>query len=118
MKKGWFELDLHNIDDYCGDCYKTWAIRIYSYDDEDAATPDVTLILSPVKGLGNSYCIMEYSITYVGREIMFDEATELVKRLDELSGTKDTVSLTEHLMICREFFNEGKSTANSGTVRR
>lgn len=112
MKKGWFELDKYKHDDCyccdCPDCSKTWAIHIYSYEDEDDSTPDVTLILNTTKENGNGYYLMEFSITFVGRAIMFDEATAMVKKLDEISGKNDSVSLTEHLVVCREFFDCGK----------
>lgn len=109
MKKGWFELDKYKHDDcYCCDCSKTWAIHIYSYEDEDDSTPDVTFILNTTKENGNGYYLMEFTITFVGRAIMFDEATAMVKKLDEISGKNDSVSLTEHLVVCREFFDCGK----------
>lgn len=109
MKKGWFELDKYKHDDCsCSDCSKTWEIHVYSYEDEDDSTPDVTLILNSAKETGSGYYLMEFSISFVGRFFMFDEATELVKKLDEISSKNDSASLTEHLVVCREFFDEGK----------
>ncbi|WP_201007517.1 hypothetical protein [Paenibacillus glycanilyticus] len=107
MKKGWFELDVYNYDGYyCGDCSKTWAIHIYSYEDDSA--PDITLILHKAKEYGNSYYLMDYSITYIGRKVMFDEATAMVRKLDQLSSNNVSVSLIEHLTVCSEFFDDGK----------
>lgn len=102
MKKGWFELDKYAHGD------KTWAIHIYSYEDADESAPDVTLILNSDNESSCGYYVMEFSITLVGRANMFDEAIAMVKKLDELSGNNDSVSLTEHLMVCREFFDCGK----------
>ncbi|WP_155701128.1 hypothetical protein [Paenibacillus psychroresistens] len=114
MKIGWFELNKYKYKH--DDCYcsETWAIHIYSYEDEDDSTPDVTLLLNTTKENGNGgYYLMEYSITSVGRVIMFDEANALVKKLDEISSKNDSVTLTEHLMVCREFFNCRKITQES-----
>ncbi|NQX58703.1 hypothetical protein [Paenibacillus qinlingensis] len=112
MKKGWFELDkFKHADCYCcdcPDCLKTWKIHIYSYEADDDSAPDVTLILNKSTETGNGYYVMEYSITYVGRAIMFDEATAMVKKIDEISSTNDAMGLTDHLVICREFFDCGK----------
>ncbi|CAH1210833.1 hypothetical protein PAECIP111891_03602 [Paenibacillus allorhizoplanae] len=112
MKKGWFELDKFKHDDCycydCPDCLKTWKIHIYAYEANDDSAPDVTLILNKSTESGSGYYVMEYSITYVGRAIMFDEATAMIKKLDEISSTNDAMGLTDHLIICREFFDCGK----------
>ncbi|SDX94550.1 hypothetical protein [Paenibacillus sp. CF384] len=109
MKKGWFELDNYRHEnDYIQDSSKMWRINIYSYEGEDESTPDVTLNLNTTSENGNGYCLVELSITYVGRSIMFDEVIALVKRLDEISINDDSVSLTEHLVVCREFFDCGR----------
>ncbi|SFT13228.1 hypothetical protein [Paenibacillus sp. BC26] len=108
MKKGWFELDKYkHRHDYTRNHSRMWEIKIYSYEGEDESTPDVTLVLNTTKGNGNGYCLVECSISYVGRSIMFDEVITLVKRLDEISRNNDCVSLTEHLVVCREYFDCG-----------
>lgn len=117
MKKGWFELDnSRHENDYMCDFYKMWKINIYSYEGEDESTPDVTLILDTTGGNGNGYCLVEFSITYVGRSIMFDEVIALVRQLDEISSNDDSVSLTEHLVVCREFFDCGRMLPMSSRV--
>ncbi|MCM3628402.1 hypothetical protein M3194_13615 [Paenibacillus glycanilyticus] len=112
MKKGWFELDKYKPDVcYCFDdckCSEAWAIHIYSYEAEDVSAPDVALILNKTDENNNGYVLTEFSISFVGRAVMFEEATALVKRLDEISRKKASVCLTEHLVICREFFDCGK----------
>jgi hypothetical protein len=109
MKKGWFELDKYKQDDcYCSDCCHTWKIHIYSYEDEDVSTPDVTLTLNKTNEAGSGYFLMEFSMTYVGRAILFDEVIALVKKLDEICNNHDSLSLTDHLVVCREFFDCGK----------
>lgn len=114
MKKGWFELDKYKHDDcYCSDYSKTWKIYIYSYEDEDDSSPDVTLILNKIKETSNGFYLMDFSITYVGRAIMFDEAIAMIKKLDELSNNNDSIGLTDHLVVCREFFDCGKYMPNT-----
>ncbi|MBP3964580.1 hypothetical protein [Paenibacillus lignilyticus] len=120
MKKGWFELGKDKCDKgYLRDgsgSSKTWKIHIYSYEDEDDSTPDATLILNKTEGNGNGYFLVELSVTYIGRATMFDEVIALVNKLDALSSDNDSLSLTEHLMVCHEFFDCGRSMAQSNNL--
>lgn len=114
MKKGWFELDKYKHDDcYCSDCSNTWKIHIYSYEAEDDSTPDATLTLNRINETSGGYFLMEFSTTYVGRAILFDELIAVVKKLDEICNNNDSLSLTDHLVVCREFFDCGKRVPKS-----